>query len=54
MADRVDPSPLEGSSVLATRVDPTTPRFEANMRFLADLVSQVGVCRLLLESSVVR
>src|SRR5208337_389199 len=41
MADRVDPSPLEGSSVLATRVDPTTPRFEANMRFLADLVSQV-------------
>jgi acetyl-CoA carboxylase carboxyltransferase component len=28
-------------NVLATRVDPTSARFEANMRFLADLMSQV-------------
>jgi acetyl-CoA carboxylase carboxyltransferase component len=41
MADRADASPAESSSVLATRVDPTTPRFEANMRLLAGLVSQV-------------
>jgi len=40
MADRSEPkSPT--SSVLETRVDPTSPRFEANMRFLADMVSQV-------------
>src|SRR5438876_4895572 len=29
------------NSILGTRVDPTSPRFEANMRFLADLVSAV-------------
>src|SRR5207245_3121040 len=29
------------STVLQSRVDPTSARFEANMRFLADLVSQV-------------
>jgi len=29
------------NSILSTRVDPTSPRFEANMRFLADLVSAV-------------
>jgi 3-methylcrotonyl-CoA carboxylase beta subunit len=29
------------NSILPTRVDPTSPRFEANMRFLADLVSAV-------------
>ena len=41
MADRVDSSPADSSSALATRADPTTPRFEANMRLLAGLVSQV-------------
>jgi 3-methylcrotonyl-CoA carboxylase beta subunit len=44
MADRNEPlietaSPL--SNVLATKVDATSARFEANMRFLADLMSQV-------------
>ena len=29
------------STVLESHVDPTSARFEANMRFLADLVSQV-------------
>src|SRR5438132_3237015 len=29
------------SNALATKVDPTSARFEANMRFLADLMSQV-------------
>jgi len=29
------------NSILSTRVDATSPRFEANMRFLADLVSAV-------------
>ena len=28
-------------NVLTTKVDPTSARFEANMRFLADLMSQV-------------
>ena len=41
MADRTDTSAIQSSSVLETRVDPTSPRFEANMRFLADMVSQV-------------
>jgi 3-methylcrotonyl-CoA carboxylase beta subunit len=41
MADRIETSPAPTSSVLETRVDPTSPRFEANMRFLADIVSQV-------------
>jgi 3-methylcrotonyl-CoA carboxylase beta subunit len=41
MADRIDSSAPSTSVVLETRVDPTTPRFEANMRFLADMVSQV-------------
>jgi 3-methylcrotonyl-CoA carboxylase beta subunit len=41
MADRTDTSTAQSSAVLETRVDPTTPRFEANMRFLADMVSQV-------------
>jgi 3-methylcrotonyl-CoA carboxylase beta subunit len=44
MADRSDPptvaTPLP-ANVLASRVDPTSARFEANMRFLADLMSQV-------------
>src|SRR6201997_119507 len=34
----ISPSP---SNVLTTRVDPTSARFEANMRFLADLMSQI-------------
>src|SRR5205823_13687548 len=33
--------PIASSSVLETRVEPTSARFEANMRFLADLMSQV-------------
>src|SRR3982074_3494673 len=44
MADRNEPpvatSP-QPSNVLTTSVDPTSARFEANMRFLADLMSQV-------------
>src|SRR5579863_3201952 len=41
MADRIEFSTPSTSSVLETRVDATSPRFEANMRFLADMVSQV-------------
>src|ERR1700682_5434678 len=41
MADRNEFSTPSSSSVLETRVDATSARFEANMRFLADLVSQV-------------
>jgi 3-methylcrotonyl-CoA carboxylase beta subunit len=41
MADRYEPSTPSSSSALETHVDATTPRFEANMRFLADMVSQV-------------
>src|SRR5215470_7911868 len=42
MADRNEVSQSTAtSSLLPTRVDPTSARFEANMRFLADLVSQV-------------
>ena len=33
--------PPSASSVLQTKVDPTSARYEANMRFLADLMSQV-------------
>ena len=40
MVDRNSPS-SSNSTVLETRLDPTSARFEANMRFLADLVSQV-------------
>jgi 3-methylcrotonyl-CoA carboxylase beta subunit len=44
MADRneapADPS-SQPSNVLTTKVDATSARFEANMRFLADLMSQV-------------
>src|SRR5271154_3982940 len=40
MADRTDTS-AESSPILETRIDPTSPRFEANMRFLADLMSQI-------------
>jgi 3-methylcrotonyl-CoA carboxylase beta subunit len=41
MADRYESSAPSSSTVLETRVDATSPRFEANMRFLADMVSQV-------------
>jgi 3-methylcrotonyl-CoA carboxylase beta subunit len=41
MSDRNEFSTPSSSSVLETRVDATSPRFEANMRFLADMVSQV-------------
>ncbi len=40
MADRTGPT-TPSSSLLTTTIDPTSARFEANMRFLADLVSQV-------------
>jgi len=29
------------SSILSTKIDPTSQRFEANMRYMADLVSAV-------------
>ncbi|MFZ0285030.1 MAG: acyl-CoA carboxylase subunit beta [Terriglobales bacterium] len=41
MADRTETTAVRSSSALETRIDPTSPRFEANMRFLADMVSQV-------------
>ncbi|OLE57346.1 MAG: methylcrotonoyl-CoA carboxylase [Chloroflexi bacterium 13_1_20CM_2_59_7] len=41
MADPTDPGKHVSSAVFETRVDPTSARFEANMRFLADLVSRV-------------
>src|SRR5882757_1732318 len=41
MADRIDSEQPSSSTVLTSRVDPTSARFEANMRFLADMVSQV-------------
>ena len=44
MADRHEPPVVKAdttSNVLPTKIDPTSARFEANMRFLADLMSQV-------------
>jgi acetyl-CoA carboxylase carboxyltransferase component len=44
MAERNEsPAPNSASalSLLTTKVDPTSARFEANMRFLADLMSQI-------------
>jgi 3-methylcrotonyl-CoA carboxylase beta subunit len=41
MANREESSAPQSPVILTTRVDPTSARFEANMRFLADLVSQV-------------
>src|SRR5581483_1249548 len=42
MADRTDlKGTLQIDNVLKSRIDPTTARFEANMRFMADMVSQV-------------
>src|SRR5271170_6109656 len=43
MANRYEPSTPSSSTVLETHVDATSPRFEANMRFLADMVSQVRI-----------
>src|SRR5579872_6161611 len=42
MANRIESNESPSTSgVLETHVDPTSSRFEANMRFLADMVSQV-------------
>ena len=42
MADRNEVVQAQAeSTLLPTKIDPTTARFEANMRFMADLVSQV-------------
>ncbi len=44
MSNRNEPLPANSvatGTVLTTKVDPTSARFEANMRFLADLMSQV-------------
>src|SRR5580658_5547860 len=44
MADRSEAPPdhsAKASNVLTTSVDPTSAKFEANMRFLADVMSQV-------------
>jgi len=41
MADRTESSSPSVATVLETRVDATSARFEANMRFLADLVSNL-------------
>ncbi|MEP6644252.1 MAG: acyl-CoA carboxylase subunit beta [Acidobacteriaceae bacterium] len=41
MPDRNEPVSVSNSAVLKSRVDATSARFEANMRFLADMVSQV-------------
>ncbi len=44
MADRSETPVVpmsQASNVLTTKIDPTSARFEANMRFLADLMSQV-------------
>jgi 3-methylcrotonyl-CoA carboxylase beta subunit len=41
MADRTESSSPSVATVLETRVDATSPSFEANMRFLADLVSEL-------------
>ena len=41
MAERIEPTAASPSTVLETKVDPTSARFEANMRFMADLMSQI-------------
>lgn len=44
MSDRDEPLPSNSTApanVLTTKIDPTSARFEANMRFLADLMSQI-------------
>src|SRR6202140_3035280 len=41
MNERVDPGTPSSSTVIESHIDPTSARFEANMRFLATLVAQV-------------
>ena len=41
MPERIDSTALSINNVLPTRVDPSSLRFESNMRALADLVAQV-------------
>ncbi|HEV7219744.1 MAG: acyl-CoA carboxylase subunit beta [Terriglobales bacterium] len=41
MPERVESVTTPKSPAIESRVDPTSARFEANMRFLADLVSQI-------------
>src|SRR5947209_12700018 len=44
MAQRDEPhivAATAASNIFTTKVDPTSARFEANMRFLADLMSQI-------------
>jgi acetyl-CoA carboxylase carboxyltransferase component len=41
MADRTDSTALSVNNVLPTKADPSSLRFESNMRALADLVAQV-------------
>jgi acetyl-CoA carboxylase carboxyltransferase component len=41
MADRTDSTALSVNNLLPTRVDPSSLRFESNMRSLAELVAQV-------------
>src|SRR5277367_3428302 len=44
MAERYEspaPNSASAANLLTTKVDPTSARYEANMRFLADLMSQV-------------
>ncbi len=41
MAERVETVTTPKSPAIESRVDPTSARFEANMRFLADMVSQI-------------
>src|SRR6195256_6179337 len=41
MRERTDSTALSINNVLPTKIDPSSLRFESNMRFLADLVAQV-------------
>src|SRR6266849_10699701 len=41
MRERTDSTSITINNVLPTKVDPTSLRFESNMRALADLVAQV-------------
>jgi 3-methylcrotonyl-CoA carboxylase beta subunit len=41
MPSRSDTNPAQSASLLTSQIDPTSARFEANMRFMADLMSQV-------------
>ena len=41
MPSRSDTNPAQSATLLTSQIDPTSARFEANMRFMADLMSQV-------------